>query len=60
VYGINKLKSGQGPTKGCRAIIIIIIIIIIRFNVAKCTINEILRKQIHLIGEFCLQDYNAL
>jgi hypothetical protein len=28
VYRIKKLKSGQGPTKGSRAIIIIIIIII--------------------------------
>jgi hypothetical protein len=31
VYGIKKLKSCQGPRKGCRAIIIIIIIII-QFN----------------------------
>jgi hypothetical protein len=30
VYRIKKLKSGQGSTKDCRAIIIIIIIIIIK------------------------------
>jgi hypothetical protein len=43
MYRIKKLKkkSGQGPTKGCRAIIIIIIIMI---NVILSAYNEIILK----------------